>query len=197
MNPKYKEEITKDELKALPCLEYAGAINIVDTTALLKDMIQQLQGESMVGFDTESRPSFKKGVEHGVSLIQISTPQVSYLVRNQMIADTSPLVAFFEDKRIWKVGLSLGDDLQRLGKLYAFKAQNFIDLQKVVGEFGILALSLKKIAGIVLGMRISKGQQLSNWETKVLTDKQQQYAAIDAWAPYLIYTRLYPNRWQK
>lgn len=186
----YKARIDKNEISTMPTVTFEGRIITIDTASAVDQAVIALSGESYVGIDTETRPSFRKGVQHEVSLIQLSTPDTCFLIRLNRTGMPDSLVGFLENKRIAKIGLSLHDDYQGLCKRRKFKAGNFIDLQKEVGKFGIEEMSLQKIFAIMFGQRISKSQQLSNWENDVLTDKQKQYAATDAWACLKIYKEL-------
>ena len=186
----YKTHIDKNEISTMPTVTFEGRIITIDTASAVDQAMIALSGESYVGIDTETRPSFRKGVQHDVSLIQLSTPNTCFLIRLNRTGMPDSLVAFLENKRIAKIGLSLHDDYQGLCKRRKFKAGNFIDLQKEVGKYGIEEMSLQKIFAIIFGQRISKSQQLSNWENDVLTDKQKQYAATDAWACLKIYKEL-------
>ena len=186
----YKTHIDKNEISTMPTVTFEGRIITIDTASAVDQAMIALSGESYVGIDTETRPSFRKGVQHDVSLIQLSTPDTCFLIRLNRTGMPDSLVAFLENKRIAKIGLSLHDDYQGLCKRRKFKAGNFIDLQKEVGKYGIEEMSLQKIFAIVFGERISKSQQLTNWENDVLTDKQKLYAATDAWACLKIYNRL-------
>ena len=186
----YKAHIDKNEISTMPTVTFEGRIITIDTASAVDQAMIALSGESYVGIDTETRPSFRKGVQHDVSLIQLSTPDTCFLIRLNRTGMPDSLVAFLENKRIAKIGLSLHDDYQGLCKRRKFKAGNFIDLQKEVGKYGIEEMSLQKIFAIIFGQRISKSQQLSNWENDVLTDKQKHYAATDAWACLKIYKEL-------
>ena len=186
----YNAHIDKNEISTMPTITFDGRIITIDTAAAVDQAVKALSQESLVGIDTETRPSFRKGVQHDVSLIQLSTPDTCFLIRLNRTGIPDSLVAFLENKRIAKIGLSLHDDYQGLCKRRKFKAGNFIDLQKEVGKYGIEEMSLQKIFAIIFGQRISKSQQLSNWENDVLTDKQKQYAATDAWACLKIYNQL-------
>ena len=186
----YKAHIEKNEISTMPTAAFEGRIITIDTPQAVDQTIIALSKESHVGIDTETRPSFRKGVQHDVSLIQLSTADTCFLIRLNRTGMPASLIAFLENKEIAKIGLSLHDDYQGLCKRRKFKAGNFIDLQKEVGKFGIEEMSLQKIFAIMFGQRISKSQQLSNWENDVLTDKQKQYAATDAWACLMIYKQL-------
>ena len=186
----YKAHIDKNEISTMPTVTFEGRIITIDTASAVDQAMIALSGESYVGIDTETRPSFRKGVQHDVSLIQLSTPDTCFLIRLNRTGMPDSLVAFLENKRIAKIGLSLHDDYQGLCKRRKFKAGNFIDLQKEVGKYGIEEMSLQKIFAIMFAQRISKSQQLTNWENDVLTDKQKLYAATDAWACLKIYNEL-------
>lgn len=186
----FEARIDKSAISTMPTVVFEGRIITIDTAADVDKAVKALSQESVVGIDTETRPSFRKGVQHNVSLIQLSTPDTCFLIRLNRTGMPDSLIAFLEDKQIAKIGLSLHDDYQALNKRHKFKAGGFIDLQKEVGNFGIEEMSLQKIFAIIFKQRISKSQQLSNWENDVLTDKQKQYAATDAWACLKIYKQL-------
>ena len=186
----YKAHIDKNEINTMPTVAFEGRIITIDTPQAVDQAIIALSKETVVGIDTETRPSFRKGVQHDVSLIQLSTLDTCFLIRLNRTGMPASLVAFLENKNIAKIGLSLHDDYQGLCKRRKFKAGSFIDLQKEVGKYGIEEMSLQKIFAIMFAQRISKSQQLTNWENDVLTDKQKLYAATDAWACLKIYNEL-------
>ena len=186
----YKARIDKSEISAMPTVAFEGRIITIDTPQAVDQAIIALSKESHVGIDTETRPSFRKGVQHDVSLIQLSTADTCFLIRLNRTGMPASLVSFLENKDIAKIGLSLHDDYQALCKRRKFKAGGFIDLQKEVGKYGIEEMSLQKIFAIMFTQRISKSQQLTNWENDVLTDKQKLYAATDARASLKIYNEL-------
>ncbi len=174
----------------MPTVAFEGRIITIDTVADTDKAVKALSKEKFLGIDTETRPSFRKGVQYEVSLIQLSTADTCFLIRLNRVGIPDSLISLLENQEITKIGLSLHDDYQTLCRRRKFKAGGFFDLQKHVGEFGIEEKSLQKIFAIVFGKRISKSQQLTNWENDVLTDKQKLYAATDAWACLEIYNRL-------
>ena len=186
----FNARIEKSEIAGMPTLLYPGRIITIDTAADVEKAVKALSKEKIIGIDTETRPAFKKGVHHDVSLLQLSTADTCFLIRLNRVKMPDSLVSFLENEEITKVGISLHDDYQALNKRRKFKPGSFFDLQKYVKEFGIEEMSLQKIFAIIFGQRISKSQQLSNWENDVLTDKQKLYAATDAWACLKIYSRL-------
>lgn len=183
-------KITKEEVNQLPLAEFTGEIMVVDTPKKEEKALSELHKASIVGVDTETRPSFKRGVLHKVSLIQFATEQKCYLFRLNKIGFSENLIAFLSNKNISKIGLSLRDDFNGLAKQRKFKPEGFIDIQNIAKEYGILELSLQKIFAILFNKKISKSQRLSNWENEVLSEQQQRYAATDAWATLQIYLRL-------
>ena len=186
----YSANIEKSEIAGMPTVAFEGRIITIDTAEETDKAVKALSGERLLGIDTETRPSFRKGVQHEVSLIQLSTADTCFLIRLNRTGMPDSLIALLENKEITKVGLSLHDDYQALCRRRKFKAGGFPDLQQHVVNYGIEEKSLQKIFAIVFGQRISKSQQLTNWENDVLTDKQKLYAATDAWACLEIYNRL-------
>ena len=190
---KYSAHIEKSEISTMPTVVFEGRIITIDTAADTDKAVKALSNEKVLGIDTETRPSFRKGVHHKVSLIQLSTADTCFLIRLNRTEMPDSLISLLENEEIIKVGISLHDDYQALNKRRRFKAGGFFDLQKHVNEFGIEEMSLQKIYAIIFGQRISKNQRLTNWENDVLTDKQKQYAATDAWACLNIYNKLKHN----
>lgn len=185
-----RETISKEEVNELPLVFFEGEIIVVDTEKKAKEAIKVLRKQKIVGIDTETKPSFKKGQSHKVALLQIATADQCFLFRLNKIDFPETLAAFLSRKSIQKIGLALRDDFIGLNKHYNFKPENIIDLQTIVNNYGILEKGLQKIFAIVFNQKISKSQRLSNWESEELTDKQQLYAATDAWAPLMIYQAL-------
>ncbi len=179
--------IAKQEVSTLPVAAFGGRIVTIQTEADTDKAVAYLMNYSMVGVDTETRPSFVSGRNHKVALLQVSTDDVCFLFRLNYIGLPASLQRFLEDKRVMKIGLSLKDDFGALHKRSDFEPGAFLELQQYVGEFGIDDKSLQRVYAILFGQRISKAQRLSNWEADVLNDKQKLYAATDAWACLKIY----------
>ena len=179
--------IGKDILAYMPAEEFSGKICVIDTLDKVESAVQDLRTADIIGFDTETRPSFHKGQNYNVSLVQLSTPDCCYLFRTNIIGWPEELIKIFEDPNLKKVGLSLHDDFHNIRKQLEFEPKSFIDLQSYVKQFKIADISLSRIYGILFGKRISKGQRLTNWETNNLSVAQLNYAALDAWACIKIY----------
>lgn len=186
----FRESISNEEVAALDAAQFPGKIVVVDTLSSLNKACKDLNRQSMLGVDTETRPSFTKGVVNKVSLLQISTDSTCYLIRLNRVPITRELVHILENKNILKIGLGLLNDIQAMNKLRHFSAQGFIDLQKEAPKYGIADQSLRKLSSIVLGLRVSKAQRLSNWEANQFTEQQKLYAATDAWICTQIYKAL-------
>ena len=187
----YNSTIDNEELKKLPLQSFSGEIHLVDSVAGVRKFMPVLMKEEVLGFDTETRPSFKKGRINTISLLQLSTRFHAYLFRIAAAGLPDEIIRLFEDPDIIKVGAAVHDDLLDLQKVRPFRPESFLDLQKYVGAFGIENKAVNKMTGIVLGFRISKSQQTSNWEADPLTEAQKAYAATDAWACYCIYQELH------
>jgi len=182
--------IDKEELKKLPLKAFEGEIHIIDSLSGVKKYMPVLLREEVLGFDTETRPAFKKGRKNKLSLLQFSTDFHAFLFRTGSVGLPDQMIQLLEDENIKKIGAAVHDDLIELKDLKGFKPAGFLDLQKYVEAFGIENKAVAKMAGIVLGFRISKSQQLSNWDTDVLSDAQKLYAATDAWVCHRIYREL-------
>lgn len=179
--------ITKEELSALPADSFNGRIILVQDPLNARKAMRYLADCSIVGFDTETRPSFHKGQNHHVALMQISTTDCCFLIRLNRLGVFPELREFLENPGITKVGLSLKDDFNTINRLAPVEPKGFVELQQMVREWQISDSSLTKIYAILFGHRISKAQRLTNWEAPDLSPAQQQYAALDAFACLRIY----------
>ncbi len=183
-------KIDKTELAEMPKVEFTGAIKIIDTVEKADAAIAELSQYSVVGFDTETKPSFKRGITNKVSLLQLATDEAAYLFRLHLIGITDSIVDFLQNERILKIGISVRDDFQALRKKREIEPKGFVEIQEIAARMGIDDRSLQKIYALLFRERISKSQRLSNWELETLTESQMQYAAIDAWATIKIYRYL-------
>lgn len=175
----------------MPQVMFPGDIHVIDSIYHVKEAVRVLMNHEIVGFDTETRPSFRKGVVHKTALIQISTPDECFLFRTCKIGLPQDLACYLSNPDYKKVGLSLHDDFKIMSKFDNCNVPSgFIDLQDVVGNFCITDISLQKIYAILFGEKIAKGQQLTNWEAAELTPAQKNYGAVDAWACLKIYDYL-------
>ena len=182
--------IPKDILSTLPVAQASGEIIVIDDENKIEEAVKFLSTSPMIGFDTETKPSFKKGHLNKVALVQLSTGKKTYLFRVNQTGFSSFLIQLFENPDILKIGLSLRDDFNNIAKITDFNPQGFIDLQSYVKNFRIIDSSLSKLYAILFDQRISKGQRLTNWEADTLTQAQIQYAALDAQACVEIYKYL-------
>ena len=185
-----RRTIGKEELKDMPKVVYPGQIHVVQTPQEAERAVTFLKRNSLLGIDSETRPSFTKGQTHKVALLQVASNEHCFLFRLNLTGLTLPLILLLENPAITKVGLSLRDDFMMLHKRAPFQQRSCVELQEFVRPFGIQDKSLQKIYGILFGEKISKSQRLSNWEADELTLPQQQYAATDAWACLNIYNKL-------
>lgn len=187
------QTIDKHTLAALPCEQFHGRIEIVQTPEAAVKAMRFLMGQPLVGFDTETRPNFRKGDNHKVSLLQLSTPSICFLIRLNRVGIMPEIKELLESPTVTKIGLSTKDDFHQLNQLEPIQPRGFIELQSIVKDYGIGEASLTKVYALLFGKRISKGQRLSNWEAVELTEAQQHYAALDAYACLNIYQRLTEN----
>ena len=188
----FKESVTPQEIEKLEYASFPGKIYVIDTVgAEFNRAIAYLRSQKVIGFDTETRPTFTPSQpRYGVSLLQLSGPDKAFLFRVNSLGMHRRLCNLMASDKIIKVGAAIHDDIKGLQKLHHFVPESFVDLQKIVWEWGIRDKSVKKMAAIVMGIRISKSQQLSNWEAERLSDSQCLYAATDAWVCREMYLRL-------
>ena len=188
----FKESITPQEIEKLEYASFPGKIYVIDSVgAEFNRAIAYLRSQKIIGFDTETRPCFGPNQpRYGVALLQLSGPEKAFLFRVNKMGMHRRLCSILADEKIVKVGAAIHDDIRGLQKLNDFKAAGFVDLQRIVWEWGIRDKSVKKMAAIIMGFRISKTQQLSNWEAETLSEQQCRYAATDAWSCIMIYKEL-------
>ena len=180
----------KKSIAELPTVTFPGKTVVVMSESEAEKAVDFLLSNDILGVDTETRPSFKKGESHMVSLLQASTSNICFLFRLNHIGITPAILRLLENTTVPMVGLSLHDDMLSLHKRVGFTPGNFIDLQDLVGELGIEDLSLQKLYANLFHQKISKRQRLTNWDSDVLNDKQKAYAALDAWACINLYKEI-------
>lgn len=188
----YIEAITPKELEQLEYASFPGKIQVIDSVgADFNRAIAYLRSQKIIGFDTETRPCFSQNQpRYGVALLQLSGPEKAYLFRVNKMGMHRRLCNILANPKILKIGAAVHDDIRGLQKHRDFTAAGFVDLQKIVWEWGIRDKAVKKMTAIILGYRISKTQQLSNWEADALSEAQCKYAATDAWVCREMYLKL-------
>ena len=185
-----RERISTEEVNALPMRAYEGKIVLIDTKEAVDEAVAEIEQFSVVGFDTESRPAFTKGESYPVSLLQFATPKKVYLFRVNLIGMPQRVSDLLSNANIIKLGIALHDDVKDLRKLGVPNPDGYQDIHSFIKDKGVINTGLRKLAAMILGFRISKSQQTSNWENEVLNERQQVYAATDAWVCLEIYNRL-------
>jgi len=183
-------KITKDEINGLPLVAYEGPVSLVDSNEMLHKVIGDLEAESVLGFDTESRPSFKKGQNYPVSLIQLGGENHVWLFQVQKFDDHERLWKLLANPEIIKAGVAIQDDIKKLQDLHPFDPSGFVEIATMTQQAGILNTGLRSLAALLLNARISKRAQVSNWARPSLTDTQIQYASTDAWMSRRIYEHM-------
>ncbi|MDR0614294.1 MAG: 3'-5' exonuclease domain-containing protein 2 [Dysgonamonadaceae bacterium] len=186
--------ITKEEISGFSAEEFTGRIYVADNPVDSEKAVHYLSRFERLGFDTETRPSFTKGLHRSVSLVQLSTFDACFLFRLTGGGFPPALINLLSNPEILKIGLSLRDDFLSMSRRMKFSPRGFVDLQQIVRNYDIEDLSLQKIYAILFGKKISKNQRLTNWEAKELTEPQKKYAALDAWACLKIYEYLCPTK---
>ena len=188
----FVSKIKPEEIEKLDLASFNGETHIIDSLDKEFDnAIRYLKNKNIIGFDTETRPCFSPNQpKYGTALLQLSGAEKAFLFRINKIGMQPKLCRILADNKIIKVGAAVADDIKGLQKYQNFKPGGFVDLQKIVGDYGIKDKSVKKMSAIILGVRISKTQQLSNWEAKNLSEPQQRYAATDAWICREMYKKL-------
>ncbi len=186
----FKISVSKEQISTMPLASFQGEITVVDTPEEVESAIRILEQEEFIGFDTETKPSFKKGHTNKVALLQLSTIDHCFLFRLNRLGMGQEISRLMENDSITKIGLSIHDDFNVMHRSSQVVPRGFIELQKMVKDYHIDDISLQKIYAIIFGEKISKSQRLTNWEAETLTPQQQRYAATDAWACLRIYDYL-------
>lgn len=183
----FQNRIENEYIQSLPRLKFEGEIVVIDTYEKQEIVWEALRECKVVGFDTESRASFKKGEHNSISLLQLSGAGKVFLIRINRSPLSKSVIKVLQSNKILKIGVAIKDDIKQLKTKGTFIPNGFVDLQQIVGDYGIAELSLKKIAAIVMQGSLSKAQRLSNWSAVKLTEAQISYAATDAWVCEEIY----------
>jgi ribonuclease D len=181
--------ISRKEVSDLPIRRYEGSVRLVAAPADLQRAMQDICQDSVVGFDTETRPAFRPGESYLPSLVQFATAGAVYLLQVQQQDYSAAMREIFSSDRIIKAGVSVTDDLRNLKKLFEFEERAVVDLGKVAKRHGMKQTGVRNLAGIFLGTRIPKGAKTTNWAARRLTPQQIAYAATDAWACRELYLR--------
>ena len=186
----YKFSITSEELNLLPLKTFEGKVSVITDAEKLEKVKLEIEKHEIIGFDTETRPSFKRGQIYKVALLQLAVPNKVFLIRLHHTGLPDEIISIFENPQIVKAGVAIHDDIKSLQKVNKFTPASFVELSTLARSSGLQVESVKKLAGLLLGIRISKSAQTSNWEAPTLTEKQIDYAATDAWVCLEIYSRL-------
>jgi ribonuclease D len=191
LNPILKAPMGKEELQALPLFNHPGRYELIETVPMAMKAIEELQKAKTLGFDTETRPSFRVGEFYNVAMIQLANHECCYIFRLNKIPLSDELVSLLEDEKIIKVGVGIRDDVKALQKRLHFNPAGFIDLAEKTRLSKSITLSLRTLCGMYLNQRLSKGAKVTNWETPVLSDTQARYAANDAFVSLLIFEQMF------
>ena len=179
--PNLPARISKDEINQLPLIRFGGKIHVVRNEKELAVAARKMRKTEVLGFDVESKPTFRKGENHPVALLQFATSKEAFLIQLQTIDNLGPVQEILENPRIGKTGVAIRDDVKKLYEKHPFNAEGFVELSHWANKLGIVTTGLRSLTAIFLGKRISKGAQLSNWERPRLAPSQLLYAATDAW----------------
>ena len=192
MTPKSNQRttITHEEITELPLGAFEGKVVVVSEEKNLPRVFAEINKHAIVGFDTETKPVFVSGHQNKVSLMQIALADTVFLIRLKQTGMHSAIINFLENENILKAGVALRDDIKGLQRLKHYEPAGFVELAQMSKEAGLEVESVKKLAALLLGIRISKSAQTSNWEAETLNEKQISYAATDAWVCLEIYNRL-------
>src|SRR5579859_569871 len=185
-----KITITHDEINALPLGAFEGKVVVVEDASHLPKTFAEINHHQVVGFDTETKPVFVRGHQNKVALMQIALPEKVFLIRINHTGLAGEIIRFLENEEISKAGVALRDDIKALQRLKRFEPRGIIELADLAKKAGLEIEGVKKLAGLLLGFRISKSVQTSNWEAGALNEKQISYAATDAWVCLQIYKKL-------
>lgn len=190
LDPCHLRKISAEEINALPLWRYDGPVTVVRDERGLADALEHMRLERVVGLDTETRPSFVKGVSFSPALVQIACHDIVYLVQLTWIPFGAALARFLSDESVIKTGVAIREDMLELQRKYPFAPAAIVDLGAVARENGLETHGLRNLAANFLSLRISKATRCSNWEAKDLSRQQKLYAATDAWISRELYLRM-------
>lgn len=185
-----KVTITNEEINALPLGAFEGKVFVIDQSEDLFEIFSEIENHPIVGFDTETKPVFVRGHQNKVALLQVALPDKVFLIRINKTGVQPEVIRFLENENILKAGVALRDDIKALQRLKRFSPKGVIELADMARQAGLLEEGVKKLTGLLLGFRVSKTAQTSNWEAAALNEKQISYAATDAWVCLEIYNKL-------
>lgn len=185
-----KTTISDEEINALPIEVFEGEMVMVEDETAMAEMVEELLEHDTIGFDTETRPAFTKGVTYKIALLQLAIPNKVFLIRVHKVGISHDLGRIFQNKNIVKAGVAIHDDIKGMRKFNDFTPLGFVDLQDMSKQKGLEVFSLKKMAALLMNVRISKRQRLTNWEADELTLPQKVYAATDAYVSLELYHKL-------
>jgi len=188
--PSYPERISKEEINTLPIRSFPGTIRLIQTPEALTRALGPMRRETILGFDTETKPTFQKGISYPPALIQLATGKSVYLIRLTHLEDLGELTQILANPNCFKVGVAVKDDIAGLQKYGEFEPGGFIDIGQLARKLGIQTIGLRSLTAIFLKFRISKKAQVSNWARRQLSNSQVQYAATDAWVSRKIFLKL-------
>jgi ribonuclease D len=183
-------KLSRDDINTLPLFSYSGEVFLIRTTEGVEKALERLSGETVLGFDTETRPSFIRGKSYAPSLVQLAGESAIYLFQLKWQPLSSPLAGLLASGNVVKAGVAAHEDMHALEKLYPFTPAGVVDLAAVARRHHLQNQSLRALAAFFLGIRVSKGEQCSNWGMRDLTMRQVRYAATDAWVSRAIYLRM-------
>lgn len=186
----YSRVFTKDEVNSLPLFRYEGPVKLVHTLDELMAALERINEERLLGFDTESKPIFRKGMVSPPTLMQIACSDIVYLIQLTWMPFNEPMASFLADPERIKTGVAIGDDIRMLNKIHPFTAAGLVDLREIAQVKNLATRGLRTLAANFLRLRISKNAQCSNWGNKELSAQQITYAATDAWVSRLVYERM-------
>lgn len=178
------------EILAMPLCSYAGDIHLVRSPREWRKAVNDLAEEKILGFDTETRPTFRRGLVNNPALVQLATAKAVYLVQLTEYPFGAELAAILANPEQIKTGVAIKDDMLALGKIHPFEAAGLVDLGQLAKQHGMPNHGLRTLAASLFGQRISKGPQCSNWNARHLSLRQIRYAATDAWISRRIYMRM-------
>lgn len=189
--------ISKEQINDLPLGRYEGTIRLINQDAQIPAAVDALCGEEVLGFDTESRPSFQRGQNYPPAILQLGGAREIYLFQLLQLRHLEPVLDLLSQAHIKKVGVAIHDDVRKLREQYEFRPQGFVELAEISQAAGIVNTGLRSLAGLLLGFRISKGAQVSNWARPELSESQLNYAATDAWTSRLLYLKMEELGWTR